>query len=617
MSAVLSFLGQTKNMLSRAKYHNAIAAGIVALIAGAFVGAPPVQGHVRIPPKVAIHDFLPEIQTRSSDGHESTFKILHKVGLTAFSLVGVTWQGKLAQKTTFEVKVHDKSGWSVWQKLSYSPEHGPDALATEEKYARSGTDPLITAESDGIEVQVISSARSLPKNLKISLIDSATSTEDVNTFLAAKKSVGVKQNLGSVITKSGAVVNRPNIVTRTQWGADESWRDPSPRISSKIIAGFIHHTATTNSYNPEDGPAQMRSLYAYFTKSLKYADMGYNFLVDRYGVVYEGRAGCTPTAGPSCDGPAKAVIGAHTAGMNDNTFAISAIGNFQIGSIDASTEHLMTKAISGLMAWKIAPYNLDPAAFVRIPSTDTSGLSKYRNGTVATVQVISGHRDVGRTVCPGKYLYTFIPEIRSQIAALLGGRIQNVSVSPLQQPANDPNPISLKAVIPVSSTWTVTVMDAESGEVVFVESGTQKDKSSFAYDWEHTDSSGHLILAGNYAVSLSATIADQQLPTETTMITLGRKPLRMSGVKIQRQENGSAIVTWPVQADSVPLVDAIFYRTSISKGKSWSTWKQLPESATEQTFTSALKKHRILIEIKQANAMGDSIPVQVSFVTKS
>ena len=604
-------------MLSRAKYHIAIAVGIGALIAGAFVGAPPVHGHVRIPPKVAIHDFLPDFQTRSTNGEKSTFKILHKVGLTTFSLVGVTWQGKLAQEATFEVKVHDKSGWSAWQKLSYSPEHGPDASATEEKYARSGTDPLITAESDGIEVQVISSARSLPKNLKISLIDSATTTEDANTFLAAKKSVDVKRNLGSVITKSGAVVNRPNIVTRAQWGADESWRDPSPRISNKIIAGFIHHTATTNSYNPEDGPAQMRSLYAYFTKSLKYADMGYNFLVDRYGVVYEGRAGCTPTAGPSCDGPSKAVIGAHTAGMNDNTFAISAIGNFQIGSIDASTERLMTKAISGLMAWKIAPYSLDPAALVRIPSTDTSGLSKYRNGTVATVQVISGHRDVGRTVCPGKYLYTFIPEIRSQIAALLGGKIQNVSVSPLQQPANDPNPISLKAVIPVSSTWTVTVMDAESGEVVYVESGIQKDKSSFAYDWEHTDTSGHLIPAGNYAVSLSATVADQQLPTDTTMITLGRKPLRMSGVKIQRQENGSARVTWPVQPDSVPLVDAIFYRTSITKGKNWSTWKQLSESATEQTFTSALKKHRILIEIKQANAMGDSTPVQVSFVTKS
>ena len=345
--------------------------------------------------------------------------------------------------------------------------------------------------------------------------------------------------------------------------------------------------------------------------------MGYNFLVDRYGVVYEGRAGCSPSAGADCDGPAKAVIGAHTAGMNDNTFAISAIGNFQTESINDSTAHLMTKAISGLMAWKIAPYNLDPAALVKIPSTDTSGLSKYRNGTIATVQVISGHRDVGRTVCPGKYLYAFIPEIRSQIAGLLGGKIQNVSVVPLQQLANDPSPISLKALVPVSGAWTVTVMDAESGEVVYAQSGTQKDKSNFAHQWEHTDTSGHLVPAGNYAVSLTATVADKQLPTETTMITLGRKPLRMSGIKIKRNEEGAALVSWPVQVDSVPLVDAIFYRTSATKGRAWTAWKQLPESVTEQTFTSVLKKHRILIEIKQTNAMGDSTPVQVSFVTKS
>ncbi len=617
MSAVLPFLGQTKNMLSRTKSQSAVVFGIVALLAGAFLGQPAVQGQVRIPPKVAIHNFLPEKQNPFIYGKKFAFQILRKVDLNPFALVGVTWQGELAPNTSIQVKVHDKSGWSGWQQLSYSPEHAPDDSAAEAKNTRSGTDPLITAESDGIEVRVISTAVILPKNLKVSLIDSATSNEDVNTFLAAKNSVGTKQNLGSVITKSGAVVSRPNIVTRAQWGADESWRDPSPRISSKIIAGFIHHTATTNSYNPEDGPAQMRSLYAYFTKSLKYADMGYNFLVDRYGVVYEGRAGCTPSAGPDCDGPAKAVIGAHTAGMNDNTFAISAIGNFQIGSINDSTAHLMTKAISGLMAWKIAPYNLDPAALVKIPSTDTSGLSKYRNGTVATVQVISGHRDVGRTVCPGKYLYTFIPEIRNQIAGLLGGKIENVSVSPLQQLANDPSPISLMASVPVSGTWTVTVMDAESGEVVYVQSGIQKGKSNFVHQWEHADPSGHLVPAGNYAVSLTATVADKQLPAETTMVTLGRKPLRMSGVKIERTKNGAGLVTWPVQADAVPLVDAIFYRTSITKGKTWSTWKQLPESTTEKTFTSVLKSRRIFIEIKQTNAMGDSTPVQVSFVTKS
>jgi flagellar hook assembly protein FlgD len=451
----------------------------------------------------------------------------------------------------------------------------------------------------------------------VSLIDSETTPIDISTFKSARNAVGVRRNFDTVTTKSGAVVNRPNIVTRQQWGADESWRDRTPRISSKIIAGFIHHTATTNSYNPEDGPAQMRSLYAYFTKSLKYADMGYNFLVDRYGVVYEGRAGCAPGASSDCDGPSKAVIGAHTAGMNDNTFAISAIGNFQIGAIDQPTANLMTKAIAGLMAWKIAPYNLDPTAMANIPSTDTSGLSQYRNGTVATVPVISGHRDVGRTVCPGKYLYALVPQIRNQIAGLLVGRIQNVSVIPIEQPADDSNPISLTAKVPVSGTWNVTVVDADSGAVVYAQSGTQEGKPNFAHEWDHTDSSGHLVPAGNYAISISVTIAEKQLPTETTMVTLASKPTPMTGVKLKRLSGSSAIVSWPVQADSVPLIDAIYYRTSSTNGKTWGSWIRLADSATEQTIASRLMKRRILIEIKQTNAMGDSSPVRLSFTTKS
>jgi hypothetical protein len=360
----------------------------------------------------------------------------------------------------------------------------------------------------------------------------------------------------------------------------------------------------------------MRSLYAYFTKSLKYADMGYNFLVDRYGVVYEGRAGCAPSAA-DCDGPSKAVIGAHTAGMNDNTFAISAIGNFETGSINDATAQLMTKAISGLMAWKIAPYNLDPSAMANIPSTDTSGLSKYRNGTVATVPVISGHRDVGRTVCPGKYLYSYIPQIRDQIAVLLVMRLQNVSVSPLQQLAQDPSPISLTAAVPISSSWNMAVVDAQSGSVVYAQSGTQQGDPKFSLSWDHTDTSGHLVPAGNYAVSLSATVADKQLPTETTMITLGNKPARMSGVKINRVSPQAAVVSWPVQPVSVPLIDAISYRTSTTKGTSWTMWKLLPPTATELTIGSTLKKRKILIEIKQTNSMGESTSVQKSFVTSS
>jgi len=584
------------------------------MFTGAFIGQPPVQGYVRIPPKVTIQKFISTPKLATKIGPKFSFQILHKVGVRKFSLVGVTWLGDLSSGTEIQAKVHDKSGWSKWQSLSYSPDHGPDARTVEAKSARRGTDPLITAESDGIEVRAIGNSAIIPKNLEVSLIDSVQTPQDAQTFQSAKSSVGISQRVGSTLIKSGALVSRPNIVTRAEWGADESWRDPSPRISSKIIAGFIHHTATTNSYNPEDGPAQMRSLYAYFTKSLKYADMGYNFLVDRYGVVYEGRAGCTLSA-TECDGPSRAVIGAHTAGMNDNTFAISAIGNFQIGSINDATAQLMMKAISGLMAWKIAPYNLDPSAMASIPSTDTSGLSKYRNGTTATVPVISGHRDVGRTVCPGKYLYSFIPKIRDQIAGLLVIRLQNVSVLPLQQLAQDPSPISMTAEVPISSSWNMAVVDAQSGSVVYVQSGIQQGNPNFSLEWDHTDASGHLVPAGNYAVSLSATVADKQLPTETTMVTLGKIPARMSGVKIKRVSAQVAVVSWPVQSVSVPLVDTISYRTSTTKGSSWTMWKLLPSTATELTIGSNLKKRKILIEIKQSNSMGESTSVQKSFVT--
>lgn len=604
-------------MLPRTKSLHAFALASAVLFVGALLVQPPAKGFVRFPPKVTIQELLPDKQNPIKVGKQYSFHILQRVDVPSFSLVGLTWRGKINPETVMQVKVHDHSGWSTWQELSYSPEHGPDVSDAEAKSVRFGTDPLITAVSDGIQVRVISRSASLPSGLKVSLIDSATSSDDVNTFQAAKNLTGVRQSLGSVITRTGAVVSRPNIVTRAQWGANESWRERTPRISSKIIAGFVHHTATTNSYNPEDGPAQMRSLYAYFTKSLKYADMGYNFLVDQYGVVYEGRAGCASSAGTSCDGPSKAVIGAHTAGMNDNTFAISAIGNFQTTPIDETTANLMTNAIAGLMAWKIAPYNLDPSAMARIPSNDNSGLSKYKNGTVATVPVISGHRDVGRTVCPGKYLYPLIPEIRNKIAGLLVAKVQNVVVAPLEQLATNPNPISLKATVPISATWIVTVLNAESGEVVYVQSGNQEGKSNLNYEWNHTDTNSRLVPAGTYAVSLSVTVADKQLPIETTMVTLGRKPARMTGVKIKRVADRMAVITWPVQADTVPLIDAIFYRTSSTKGRTWSTWKKLPESATEKSITSALKKRRILIEIKQTNAMGDSKPVQVSFVTKS
>ena len=84
----------------------------------------------------------------------------------------------------------------------------------------------------------------------------------------------------------------PPIVTRAQWGADESLRGAGPDLHAPPSrAGFVHHTASTSNYSAAQAAAQVRAIYAYHTKSLNHSDIDYNFLVDRFGRLYEGRAG--------------------------------------------------------------------------------------------------------------------------------------------------------------------------------------------------------------------------------------------------------------------------------------------------------------------------------------
>ena len=112
----------------------------------------------------------------------------------------------------------------------------------------------------------------------------------------------------------------PTIYSRAQWGADESIRNKSALRYGTVSAGFVHHTVNANDYTEAQVPGIMRSIYAYHVKSRGWSDIGYNFLVDRFGRIWEGRYG----------GVDKNVVGAHTLGYNDYSFAMSAIGNFDV-----------------------------------------------------------------------------------------------------------------------------------------------------------------------------------------------------------------------------------------------------------------------------------------------
>jgi uncharacterized protein with LGFP repeats len=112
----------------------------------------------------------------------------------------------------------------------------------------------------------------------------------------------------------------PVIVSRGQWGADESMRSAAPLYDNGIRAGIVHHTVTANDYATADSAGIVRGIYGYHTRVLGWCDIAYNALVDKFGHVFDGRFG----------GITKAVEGSHTGGFNRNTWAVTMIGNFDL-----------------------------------------------------------------------------------------------------------------------------------------------------------------------------------------------------------------------------------------------------------------------------------------------
>ena len=515
--------------------------------------------------------------------------------------------------TVFTVRVREAGKWSSWNELHFDDDHGVDPESLESNGTRFGTDPLMTAVADGIQINMKSKSGIAPTDLKVDLVGSQETQQD-RSLVASTRTFGTAGNLrNAAVTPAGGVVLRPNIVTRAQWGANETWRDPVPRMGTTILAGFVHHTATTNKYSPSQAPAQMRSLYAYFTKSLNYADMGYNFLVDQYGTVYEGRNACNFGDANPCDGPSLPVIGAHTAGLNLNTFAISAIGNYDTKR--PSHPAAMVEAIASLMAWKLAPYGLAPNSNAEIISTDTSGRSKYGDGMKAITPVISGHRDVGKTACPGRYLYPYLPKIRARATELLAPVIHEVRVTPRLIDVNDPKPVNISAIIPAGGNWTLTVSDSITHEVLKTASGTQIETGLLDYTWDGTTALDLPVLAGRYRITINAAVGDAVLPATTTEVVIATKPSIVSDIEYQKLGRTKAQITWSNPVDVLPATSQ-YIRVSSNGGKTYGKWTKTSKGLSKATFKNWKKGREYYLQVRSANSLGRSEILTKKFIMR-
>ena len=254
-----------------------------------------------------------------------------------------------------------------------------------------GTDLMWIGRANGVQIRVEGRR---PRDLTLVLLyPQPRSSDDLPPEVSARTARRESED---------PRVPRPDLVTREEWGANESLRDGDPTYNHTLKQVHVHHTVNANDYARRDVPALIRGMYAYHTQSLGWSDIGYNFLVDRFGRAFVGRAG----------GPRKLVRGAHTLGFNAESTGISAIGNYE--TVQPSDG--MLNAIAAIAAWKLDRFDRDPKGTIRVES---EGSDKYRTGRVVRLPVIDGHRDTNDTACPGGHLYEALPKVRRCAARLI------------------------------------------------------------------------------------------------------------------------------------------------------------------------------------------------------
>ncbi|MEU9158134.1 peptidoglycan recognition protein [Streptomyces sp. NPDC048417] len=261
----------------------------------------------------------------------------------------------------------------------------------------------------------------------------ATATESSPPASSAPPTSATPTASASATSGPSSTVPQPPVVSRAAWGADESLNNEAPEYGTTINAVFVHHTAQTNAYSCADSPAIMRGLRALHLNQ-GWKDIGYNFVVDKCGTIFEGRKG----------GIDRPVIGAQAEGFNTNTTGIAVIGTYTSEDAPVAAK----ASIARLAAWKLGQYKVDPLGKVTLTAGKANG--KFALGQSAVFNRISGHRDAYATECPGTALYNQLPTLRTWAA----GPVAGLAIKSVTGASLSGNTYLTKGTVTVN--WTAT-----------------------------------------------------------------------------------------------------------------------------------------------------------------
>jgi hypothetical protein len=350
------------------------------------------------------------------------------IAVKRFQLVGLHWRG--SGQVLFRTRA--ASGpWSSWQPAAPGEDDLPDR-GTEGRQLRGWRlgAPYWTGGADRMQYRTVGHVR------------------QVRAFF-------VRGPVRGRFFRQPDFTDQPTIITRAQWNAPESIRRAPPLYADGTHLVFVHHTAGSNSYSASQSASIVRAIMLYHVQGNGWNDIGYNFLVDKYGQIFEGRYG----------GITRPVIGAHAMGFNAGSVGIALIGNYTSATVSPAAK----AALVSLIAWRLDLAHVDPLSrVVRV----SAGNPRYPPGTAVTLNAISAHRDVYPTSCPGNILYRLLPSIRTQVAQTGLPKIYEPQVA-----GAIGGPVRFTARLSAAAEWTVTVKD-QAGMVVASGAGTGS-----AVDW--------------------------------------------------------------------------------------------------------------------------------------
>jgi flagellar hook assembly protein FlgD len=363
-----------------------------------------------------------------------------------FDMVGLHWRGP--GSVWFRTRSVDGT-WGVWQPARPEAEDAPDRGTLESRAAGRWKlgNPYWTGDSDAIEYRLAGR-------------------------VIALRAYFIRSPVVATPSRSVLRAARPSIITRAQWGADESIVRAPPYYADRVRFAVVHHTAGTNSYTASQSAAIVRGIQRYHVLANGWNDIGYNFLVDKYGQVFEGRGG----------GIDKNVVGAHAEGFNTGSTGVSVLGTYTSTKISSAARAALVK----LLAWRLDVAHVDATSGLKWVS---GGNPEYPAGTVVSLRAIAGHRDTGPTTCPGAALYGQLPGLRTAVAAYGGPKLYDPAVA-----GKLGGPVRVTGRLSKSLGWTVTIR-AGDGSTVATGTGT-----GTRVDWTW-DASGHPFGVYTYTVS--------------------------------------------------------------------------------------------------------------------